>query len=420
MIDTRLQADYRALIKNTRTDRPACVDDDAPDPIRRTVLRYGASALGMLAAGKLLTACQTSRQPANLVNRPVTLKESAVEGLLLPEGFSARVVARSHHPVVSGSGFLWHPAPDGGAVFPADDGGWAYVSNSETGGSLGGASALRFDATGTVIDAYPILAGTNYNCAGGPTPWGTWLSCEEVPDGRVWECDPFGRARARPLPALGRFTHEAVAVDPGTLRLYMTEDQRNGRFYRFTPHHVADGIPDLADGVLEVAEVTSLPDGDVQWRRIPDPSGTAQATRYQVARSTVFAGGEGAWYADGAVYFTTKHDNRVWAYDVARSRLTLIYDNAFLADPLLTGVDNVTVSQQGTIYVAEDGGNMQIVAITPQQQVFPVAQFIGHERSEVTGPAFDASGTRLYFSSQRGSTGSSKDGVTFEVTGPFV
>lgn len=409
------------LFSMKRSPRPP-VDQNNVDPSRRRVLRYGVNALGMLAAGRLLTACQATTQlpPTRLQSVPARLHASDVEGLLLPPGFTARVVARSSQPVVTGSSLLWHAAPDGGAVFPADDGGWIYVSNCELDESLGGAGAIRFAADGSIADAYSILSGTNRNCAGGPTPWNTWLSCEEVRNGMVWECDPYGSVPARPLPALGLFMHEAAAVDPQTMQVYMTEDRRRGGFYRFTPTSVRNGIPDLENGLLEIACMDLQPNGPVTWKEVPDPSGEEIPTRYQVEESATFAGGEGAWYADGIVYFTTKFDNRVWAYDIRGSRIDLIYSEDYFADPVLTGVDNVTVSQRGVVYVAEDGGNMQIVAIDPQQRVFPVVQILGHEKSEVTGPAFDATGTRLYFSSQRGASGKPQDGVTYEVTGPFV
>ncbi|HEX6928185.1 MAG TPA: alkaline phosphatase PhoX, partial [Gammaproteobacteria bacterium] len=251
-----------------------------------------------------------------------------------------------------------------------------------------------------------------------PTPWNTWLSCEEVTAGHVWECDPHGAQAARELPALGTFVHEAVAVDPQTLQLYLTEDMRDGRFYRFTPATASNGVPDLTRGVLEAAEAASPTGGRVTWHVIGDPSAATTPTRLQAAASTAFAGGEGAWYADEMIYFTTKHDNRVWAYNIGAQQLDLVYDGS-RHDPLLNGVDNVTVAQNGTVYVAEDGGNMQIVGIDPGQRIFPVVQVIGHQASEVTGPAFDPSGTRLYFSSQRGSSGSPLAGVTYEVAGPF-
>jgi secreted PhoX family phosphatase len=86
---------------------------------------------------------------------------------------------------------------------------------------------------------------------------------------------------------------------------------------------------------------------------------------------------------------------------------------------VLTGVDNVVVSPWGDVLVAEDGGNQEIVAITPTGDVVPVVRIATHPQSEVTGPDFDPSGARLYFSSQRGATGRSADGITYEVTGPF-
>ena len=69
--------------------------------------------------------------------------------------------------------------------------------------------------------------------------------------------------------------------------------------------------------------------------------------------------------------------------------------------------------------MAEDGGDLQIVAITADRQLVPVVQLTGHDDSEMTGPAFDPTGTRLYFSSQRGPTGRWQDGITFEVSGRF-
>lgn len=77
---------------------------------------------------------------------------------------------------------------------------------------------MRFGPTGEIRDAYRILDGTSSNCAGGPTPWATWLSCEEFEEGRVWECDPTGRHRARVHDAMGVFKHEAAAVSPGERR----------------------------------------------------------------------------------------------------------------------------------------------------------------------------------------------------------
>ncbi|MCB1669962.1 MAG: DUF839 domain-containing protein [Pseudomonadales bacterium] len=333
---------------------------------------------------------------------------------MLPAGFQSRIVARSGEQPVTSSSYLWHDAPDGGAVFATDDGGWVYVSNSEVGGGKGGVGALRFNAAAELVDAYPILAGTSVNCAGGGTPWQTWLSCEEFDAGQVFECDPLGNREAMVRPALGRFKHEAVAVDPVNQILYLTEDTPDGAFYRFRP---SQPLPDLSAGILEVATMDAQ-DGRLylDWAPVPDPSAETTPTRYQVPDYVPFRGGEGLVYQDGLVYFSTKGDNRVWCYDVATHQISVLYDFATSANPILSGVDNLTITPAGEVLVAEDGGDMQIVILTPEFGVIPLLQIPGHERSEITGPAFDPSYRRLYFSSQRGSVGASSGGITYEIS----
>lgn len=380
---------------------------------RRTLLRAGVAG-GAAAFSGSLWAGAALADPAQPGESPYGPLQSAdALGIQLPAGFTSRIVARSRQ-AVTGTGYTWHDAPDGGACFAAGAG-WIYVSNSEiTPG--GGASAIRFNADGTVASAYQILSGTRQNCAGGATPWETWLSCEEVSRGYVYETDPTGGANALRRDAMGLFKHEAAACDPDRQVIYLTEDERDGCLYRFRPTTWGD----LSAGTLEVLVAGTATSGPVSWAPVPDPDGSPTYTRDQVSGAKRFNGGEGCWYADGTCWFTTKGDNRVWAYDAVNERIDLAYDDSLVPGTApLTGVDNITGSAGGDLYVAEDGGDMEINIITPDEVVAPFLRITGQSRSEICGPAFSPDGTRFYFSSQRGTFGSSSGGITYEVRGPF-
>ncbi|RJL32754.1 alkaline phosphatase PhoX [Bailinhaonella thermotolerans] len=372
---------------------------------RRTFMLNVSAGLGAVAVSGTLWRDATAPSVTAGASPYGPLGPPDANGMALPAGFRGRIVARTGQTV---GGLRWHPAPDGGACFAAGTG-WIYVSNSEV-PLTGGVSAIRFRADGSVERAYRILDGTNLNCAGGATPWGTWLSCEETFRGRVYETDPQGVRAAVYRAAMGRFKHEAAACDPDRRCVYLTEDESDGCFYRFTPNTWGD----LSSGRLDVLCGTGEA---VEWRPVPDPNPTAiqRQTRHQVGAARHFSGGEGCHYAAGVCYFTAKGDRKVWAYDAVRQRLTSVYDGGGTLD----GVDNITGTAAGDLYVAEDGGNMEINVITPDGVVAPIMRLSGQDGSEITGPAFSPDGTRLYFSSQRGTSGSVTGGITYEVTGPF-
>jgi hypothetical protein len=381
---------------------------------RRSLLRAAVLGGTSAALGGTLWRGAAYAAPAQPGAGPYgPLGSPDANGIRLPAGFTSRVVARSGQRV-GGTSYTWHNAPDGGACY-ADGTGWIYVSNSEINPS-GGASAVVFSATGAITGAHRILSGTRQNCAGGRTPWNTWLSCEEVDRGYVYETDPWGVKPAVRRDAMGRFKHEAAAADPVRRVVYLTEDVTDGCFYRFRPTTWGD----LSSGTLEVLVAGSGTSGPVTWSRVPDPSG-ATATRNQVSGAKRFNGGEGCYYANDTCWFTTKGDNRVWQYDAAAQTIELAYDDSLVTGGTapLTGVDNVTGSASGDLFVAEDGGTMDICVITPADVVAPFLRVDGQSGSEITGPAFSPDGTRLYFSSQRGTTGTSSGGITYEVRGPF-
>jgi hypothetical protein len=458
---------------------------------RRQLLRTVFWTGGAVAGARFLSACSGDAssvsgprmgdnlpvEPGPLSNLPPLVRAN-LDGLYIPEGFSVRAVARHLSNPLTGlpdplglTGYVWHQAPDGGAVFPAPDGGWAYVSNSEvgiggaTGGSSrdGGVGALRFNAAGDLVDAYRILDGTRRNCAGGSTPWNTWLSCEETGDGITYECDPFGTPdTARALPTLGIYNHEAACVDMQTRTIFLTEDAGAGRLYRFVADaddYTVDGTGQprlrMERGRLQVMNVEGFEnDGYIEsdvdarlirrthWVDVVAPERPQAQVRNELAEAgavvpgTRFRGGEGIWIHElpraaqsvppggrvptrALVYFASKGDNRVYAYDVDNELIQTIFDNEFI-DPPFDDVDNVTVSPWGDVIVAEDGVAKRLIVVVPDRPA-EVLLYIDRPGSELTGPAFTPDGSRLYFSSQRGPNLPilpQGTGVTYELTIP--
>jgi hypothetical protein len=347
---------------------------------------------------------------------PGTEEGADANGLVLLPGFTSRVIARAGEPV-PGTGFLYRGFPDGAATFVDHEvpGGWYLVTNHEIPGS-GGVTSIRFAPDGTITDAFSICHDTTLNCAGGATPWGTWLTCEEYDLGRVYECDPTGRQGAVQRWQMGAFAHEAAAVAPDG-RVYLTEDRDDGGFYRFTP----DRPGDLSTGLLEVATGDGAP-GPITWVPVPDVSSSYVLARRQVPGTIPFDGGEGIDVLGDQVLFTTKGDRRIWRYDPTTSEVHVHYQASPPGQGTLDAVDNLWVDDaSSTVFVAEDGGNMEVVMLRPDGTAQAVARVVGHEGSEIAGPCFSPDGQRLYFSSQRAPVGvvNAPFGATYEVTGPW-
>ena len=370
---------------------------------RRQFVQHTSSGLAMLGLGILPVSCGSSDEKIEDQTR-----------ILVPEGTTPRIIARSGFQVLTGNPRDWHRRPDGGGIMALNDGGWLYVVNSEIDNGGGSVGVLRFDINATITNYYSILENTNRNCSGAITPWNTWLSCEEVGQGTVWECDPLGITSPRQRLALGTFKHESACIDPTTMQIYMTEDQPNSRFYRFTPDSINSGNDQItAQGQLAVARVTI---GVVDWLPISDPMAINDETRFQQPASQAFDGGEGITYYDGVFYFTTKGDNRIWSYTPQTGQLVKHID----ADGFINSVDDIIPMTNGDLLVAEDGSKTRIVRF-PADNTTPrtMVRIIDHEQSEITGLAFNPTQSRLYFNSQRGSTGKIDGGISFELMGDF-
>ncbi|CAA9497204.1 MAG: hypothetical protein AVDCRST_MAG85-1538 [uncultured Solirubrobacteraceae bacterium] len=380
---------------------------------RRTFLQTSLAGAGSLALGGGF-ARNAFAAPATELGSPYgELGAFDANGISLPPGFSSRLIATSDQ-AVPGTGFVWHRASDGMGTFKEIGGeGWYLLSNSETGDGGGGVSAIRFNAYGDIVGAGSRLTGTSRNCSVGLTPWGTLLTCEEFDRGRVFEVDPAGVNPPVARPALGVFQHEAACVDEED-RVYLTEDRPDGCLYRFTP----DAAPDLSRGLLEVA----IREGDfLRWAKVPDPEFKLDtATRYQVAGALVCNGGEGMAFDRGVVYFSTKGDQKIWAYTVATRKIELRYRRDDVPGTPLREVDNITISRHGDMYICEDGDNFEMCMITAGGRISAVVRLDpavhgAAGSNEVTGVQFCPYGDRMYFAAQRSFT----HGAIYEIRGPF-
>lgn len=448
---------------------------------RQILARTGALGAGIAFTGALADLFAGTAAAQGLGRTGYGPLVPDPDGLLdLPAGFRHRVLSREGDPLRSGEGVV--PSNhDGMTALPGDRGRVHLVRNHENRPTAahpvptvegltydpagkGGCTALTLDPRGGVLSERVALAGTAVNCAGGPTPWRTWLTCEETEDragtngytkdhGFIFEVHPSDprRTGAVPLTAMGRFQHEAIAVDPHLGVVYETEDaflEPFGLFYRFLPEKPLGGVGSLrAGGRLQAMRVPGVPDlssiqeagavfEGVEWVDVPDPLAAETPVRLQDfgPRGITHAQKlEGCYWGGRCVYFVSSfaraadgsaadHFGQIWRYDPARRRLTLVIVFGPDTDVRLPGEspDNICLAPSGGLMVCEDGNGAQhVFGVTRGGEVYPMArnrQNIGTaeapEWGEFAGVTFSPDGRTMYVNCYT-------PGTTFAVTGPW-
>lgn len=298
----------------------------------------------------------------------------------------------------------------------------------------GGTTTIIYNpSSDTVEKEYLSLSGTLVNCSGGPTPWGTWITCEETVDrrglglskdhGYNFEVLPTTRValqKAVPIAGMGRFRHEAVAIDPASLNAYQTEDRDDGLIYRFVP---SDGRRYLSGGRLQVLSISRLPDTrnwngtaarpgleySASWLDIGGVDSPDDDLRNRGAEigASVFARPEGMWHDSGYIYFTCtsggqKKIGQIWRYSILEGTVELLFepDNA----EVMRKCDNITIAPWGDIIVCEDGrGQDRLIGIRTDGSSYTIAENILNS-AEFAGACFSPDGGTLFVNIYRPTT----------------
>lgn len=318
----------------------------------------------------------------------------------------------------------------------------------------GGTTTLVYDTQKQeLVEHYLSLVGTLRNCAGGPTPWGSWITCEEIvvighdklqkDHGYNFEVPANHRGLVDPVPlrAMGRFNHEAVAVDPNTYIIYQTEDRPDSLIYRFLPNENED--PSKGGRLQALAMVNGMkstrnwegedtfPTGKplhATWIDVDDIDGEADDLRIRGAEAgaAIFARGEGMAFGNDGVYFVCTSGGReqigqVFKYTpsphegTAREKDapgTLTLELEPNDSNLVDGIDNIVVAPSGDLILCEDGGGTQFIrGVTPEGTIYNIAKNAENE-SEFAGACFSADGSTMFVNVQG-------LGRTVAITGPW-
>lgn len=402
----------------------------------------------------------------------------------LPKGFSYKIISRAGS--LMNDGFIIPGRPDGMAAFPGKNGKTILIRNHEmnpdesgegspfgknyelaVNGELskcydagmqnnpaqGGTTTLVYDTkTQTVQNEYLSLAGTLRNCAGGPTPWNSWLTCEEIVSradqryakdhGYVFEVpasEDTQLFKAEPIKSMGRFNHEAVAADPRSNVIYLTEDESDGLIYRFIPNTPGKL---LNGGKLQALVLYNQPKLDTRnWNKRTVHTNSPMTVKWMdlhgideddlrfrgfATGAACFARGEGMWYGNSAVYFACTNGGsakkgQIWKYVPSMYEGTDRESNQpatleLIVEPndgnIIDNADNLTVSPWGDLVVCEDSdGDNFLLGITPYGDVYRMGRNAVSE-SELAGATFSPDGSTLFMNIQR-------DGLTLAITGPW-